>query len=194
MDAAAVRIETDRLILRLPAPSEAERALGFYQQNFDHLDRWTSPWPDGHFTADYWVRQLARNRQDLEADRSCRMFAFDQGDDDGPAVGICNFSNFVRGRFQACHLGYAIAEDREGKGLMREAVEAAVAFAFAPEGLNLHRVMANFRTDNPRSGHLLERLGFVVEGTAKDYLYLDGAWRDHVLTALVNPKPVAPRL
>jgi len=40
---------------------------------------------------------------------------------------------------------------------------------------------------NARSGRLLERLGFVNEGLAKDYLFIDGAWRDHVLTARLNP-------
>jgi hypothetical protein len=34
---------------------------------------------------------------------------------------------------------------------------------------------------------LLERLGFASEGLAKDYLFIDGAWRDHVLTARLNP-------
>ena len=34
---------------------------------------------------------------------------------------------------------------------------------------------------------LLRRLGFVVEGYARDYLFLNGQWRDHVMTSLTNP-------
>jgi ribosomal-protein-alanine N-acetyltransferase len=30
-------------------------------------------------------------------------------------VGVCNFSNIVRGVFQACHLGYAISLAHQGK-------------------------------------------------------------------------------
>ena len=41
---------------------------------------------------------------------------------------------------------------------------------------------------NERSGSLLRRLGFAVEGYARDLLYLRGAWRDHVMTALLNPR------
>ena len=47
--------------------------------------------------------------------------------------------------------------------------------------------MANYIPENERSGRLLARLGFTREGLAKDYLFIDGAWRDHVLTALANP-------
>ena len=52
----------------------------------------------------------------------------------------------------------------------------------------------NYRPENARSAAVLERLGFAREGFAKGYLYIDGAWRDHVLTALVRPEPsVVPR-
>lgn len=47
--------------------------------------------------------------------------------------------------------------------------------------------MANYVPTNERSGRLLRRLGFTVEGYARDYLFIDGAWRDHVLTSLTNP-------
>ena len=104
---------------------------------------------------------------------------------DGPILGTCNYTNIVRGPFQACHLGYQIARADEGHGLMSEALRATNAFAF--DVLRLHRIMANYRPENARSARLLERLGFVREGLAREYLFIDGAWRDHVLTALVHP-------
>ena len=39
---------------------------------------------------------------------------------------------------------------------------------------------------------MLERLGFRIEGLAPDYLYIDGAWRDHRITSLRNPRFVRP--
>jgi ribosomal-protein-alanine N-acetyltransferase len=52
--------------------------------------------------------------------------------------------------------------------------------------LNLHRVMANYLPENERSARLLARLGFCIEGQANAYLQIAGAWRDHILTSLVN--------
>ena len=35
--------------------------------------------------------------------------------------------------------------------------------------------------------HNLKKIGFTVEGYARDYLFLNGKWQDHVLTSLINP-------
>ena len=67
---------------------------------------------------------------------------------------------------------------------MCEALTAAIKYVF--EELNLHRIMANYMPANERSAKLLRRLGFTVEGYARDYLRLAGNWRDHILTALTN--------
>jgi ribosomal-protein-alanine N-acetyltransferase len=88
------------------------------------------------------------------------------------------------------HLGYSIDKEHEGKGLASEAVGAVVQFAF--DTLSLHRVMANYQPSNERSGKLLRRLGFVPEGYARDYLYINGAWQDHILTSLVNASLSSP--
>ncbi|MGH9831222.1 MAG: GNAT family N-acetyltransferase, partial [Blastocatellia bacterium] len=39
---------------------------------------------------------------------------------------------------------------------------------------------------NSRSGKLLRRLNFVVEGYARDYLCIAGKWEDHIMTSLTN--------
>jgi ribosomal-protein-alanine N-acetyltransferase len=68
---------------------------------------------------------------------------------------------------------------------MREALQATIEYVF--DVMRLHRVQANYVPENRRSAALLEHLGFVREGLARDYLFINGAWRDHVLTARLNP-------
>ncbi|WP_338941435.1 GNAT family N-acetyltransferase [Paraburkholderia sp. 22B1P] len=102
-------------------------------------------------------------------------------------VGDCNFTNIVRGPFQACHLGFSLAKRFEGQGLMREALTSAITYIF--DEIGLHRIMANIRPENVRSARLLERLGFEREGLARSYLKINGVWADHVLTSLINQIP-----
>ena len=68
---------------------------------------------------------------------------------------------------------------------MFEALRAALDDLFSTRGL--HRVQAAFVPENERSASLLERLGFERIGVARKYLFINGAWRDHMLAALTNP-------
>jgi len=183
-------LETKRLVLTIPPPSAAPRLLGFAIENDAHLARWEPPHPDGFFTESFWRRRLDRSREELARGESLRFTIADRNDPDGPILGHCNFNQIVRGAFQACYLGYSVDHRWQGKGIMFEALERATAFIFGP--MRLHRIMANYIPTKERSGRLLRRLGFQVEGYARDYLFIHDAWRDHVLTSLTNPNPTAP--
>ena len=186
MTGALPEIETERLAVRLARPGMEVAMARFLEDNFEgHLDRWSPPCAPSFFTVSFWRERLAIAVEEYHAGRSARFVLQDKGPADGPILGTCNYTNVVRGPFQACHLGYQIARTHQGRGLMTEALRATNAFAFAE--LRLHRIMANYRPENERSARVLERLGFRREGMARDYLFIDGAWRDHVLTALVHP-------
>jgi ribosomal-protein-alanine N-acetyltransferase len=179
-------LSTERLTVRLARPGMQAGMVRFLQDNFSgHLARWSPPPAQAFFTEAFWAERLALCEEELQADRSARFVLQEKGPEHGAIIGTCNYTNIVRGAFHACHLGYQIARTHEGKGLMAEALRATNGFMF--DVMRLHRIMANYRPDNARSGKLLDRLGFVREGIARDYLFIDGAWCDHVLTSLVNP-------
>jgi ribosomal-protein-alanine N-acetyltransferase len=182
------RIETDRHVLTIPPADAAPRLLAYAVDNEQHLARWEPPHPEGFFTESYWRRRLEKNREEHDADASLRLCIFRRGDEQGPVLGHANYSNFVRSAFLACTLGYSVDRRAEGKGVMREALAAANAYVFGE--LGMHRIMANYMPINERSGRLLRSLGFVVEGYARDYLFIGDGWRDHVLTSLVAPPRV----
>lgn len=176
---------TDRLILRLAEPEEAPLVLAYYRDNRDHLAPFQFNHPEEFFTLDYWTAQLAANLLAFQEDRSVNLFLFLRGTTRPTIVGSVNFSLIVRRASHFCYLGYSIAENEEGKGLMTEALKAAVSYAF--DELNLHRIMANYMPSNHRSARVLRGLGFTIEGFARDYLFLNGQWQDHVMTSLTNP-------
>ena len=111
-------------------------------------------------------------------------------DDGGKMVAECNFTNIVRGPFQACTLGFSVAAACAGQGIMTGVVRQATETVFAEYGL--HRIMANYMPRNAASARVLEKCGFVRESFAKQYLRIAGRWEDHVLTALVNPVAFEP--
>jgi ribosomal-protein-alanine N-acetyltransferase len=185
------RLETERLVLTILEPSSAARLVAYAVDNKAHLDPWEPPRPEGFYTEGYWRRRLEQNLDEHARDQSLRLTILRKSDLGGPILGHANLSNFVRGAFQACHLGYSIDRRVEGRGIMHEALVALTLHAFGP--LELDRVMANYVPTNERSGRLLRRLGFTVEGYARDYLFIGGAWRDHVLTSCTNAAPAEPR-
>jgi len=181
-----LRIETERLVLGLPPAAAAPRLVAYFQRNQSHLAPWEPRRTAEFFTETWWARQLEQNQREFAEARSMRLVLSPREDEHGgPVVGVANFTSIVRGPFQASLLGYSLDAEHEGRGLMFEALRGAIDYAFG--SLQLHRVMANYQPQNERSADLLARLGFEKEGFARDYLYLDGAWRDHVLTALTNP-------
>jgi [ribosomal protein S5]-alanine N-acetyltransferase len=176
---------TERLLITIAPPEAAPRMVEYLQENAEHFAPWDPPPPEGLYSLDYWRDQLAKAATEFHEGRSLRLTLFHRDGFDAEILGTCSFSQIFRGVFQACYLGYKIGERHEGKGLMQEALQEAIGYVF--NELCLHRVMANYMPNNVRSGHLLSRLGFRVEGTAKDYLFINGAWRDHVLTSFTNP-------
>ena len=187
---AAPVIETERLYLTIPPPESAARMATYAVENEAHLGKWEPPRPDGYFTEGYWYRRLERNLDEHTHDLSLRLAIFRRSDLDGPVCGHVNFNQIQRGGFQACTLGYSLDHRCEGRGMMTEALGAAIPYVFSE--LKLHRVQANYIPINERSAHVLRRLGFVFEGYARDYLFIGGAWRDHILTALTNPRAPLP--
>ena len=183
--AATPHLETKRLVLWMPDPSEAALVLDYFERNRAHLGPWSPRRPPDHSSVEHWEERLASDLRDFEEGRSLRLFLRLRDDASRRVIGSCGLSHIVRGAFHACFLGYSIDADREGTGLMSEAVGAVVAHGFRE--LGLHRIQANCVPENERSRRLLERLGFVTEGLARDYLQIDGAWRDHVLTSITTP-------
>ena len=183
LDGEAVRVS-------LVTAADAPALLDFHDRNRDHLKPWMPPLPKGFYSLAYWRRWAAAAGDMFQRDRSVRMAIRPVDNADGPILGQVNLNNIVRGAFHAAHLGYHLDQDAEGHGLMQDALSVVIAYAFGP--LRLHRLMAGYVVGNARSARVLARLNFRVEGIAKGYLYIDGAWRDHVLTALTDPSDQPP--
>lgn len=81
-------------------------------------------------------------------------------------------------------LGYSLARAHWGTGLATEACRVALAFAF--ETLELRRLEADCDPRNGPSLALLERLGFVREGLARERWQVAGEIQDSVMFGLLR--------
>ena len=179
------RFETERLRIAIACPEMGGAMARFFAANWEgHLDRWSPPAAPRLFDAQFWEERLAYAAEEWRSGTAARFVLQPLAADADEVVGTCNYTSVVRGPFQACFLGYQVAKANEGRGFMSEALSLLNPYVFRE--MRLHRIMANYIPENARSAQLLERQGFVREGLARDYLYIDGAWRDHVLTALTN--------
>jgi [ribosomal protein S5]-alanine N-acetyltransferase len=106
----------------------------------------------------------------------------------GPPVmaGQLSVSSIIRGSALSASVGYWIDRARAGQGIVPTAVALATDYCFTE--LGLHRMEVNIRPENAASLRVVEKLGFRYEGLRRDYLHIDGAWRDHRSYALTAPE------
>lgn len=103
---------------------------------------------------------------------------------EGRLVGQVTAGNVVGGSFNSAYLGYWIDRRYAGRGIGTIAVALVTDHCFG--AARLHRVEANVRPENAASRRLLEKLEFREEGLHRNYLLIDGAYRDHLSYAVTT--------
>ncbi|WP_375609423.1 MULTISPECIES: ribosomal protein S5-alanine N-acetyltransferase [unclassified Bartonella] len=175
-------IKTKRTISTLIGLKDAAELSSYSLRNAIHLHPWEPIRSDDYYTLTAWKTRA--NAYSCESAQGQAYRYAVRLKNENTIIGIVNFTNVVRGVFQACHLGFSLDEKQQGKGLMFESLSALIRHIF--HVYYLHRIMANYMPENTRSETLLKRLGFAKEGYAKDYLMISGKWRDHILTSRIN--------
>lgn len=165
-------------------PQEAHLMLTFRMENKDHLMQWEPKRPPEFYTLPFWQAQFRAAIREFRRGTSMCLVILNR--DELEVLGVCNYTNIIRGTFEAVHLGYALGQNHQGKGIMFEAINYSKSYIF--DELKLHRIIANYLPRNERSGALLKKLGFEIEGEAKKLLKINGVWEDHVMTSLINPQ------
>jgi ribosomal-protein-alanine N-acetyltransferase len=175
-------IRTQRLVVRPQQLRHAQALLDYFVRNQTYLQPWEPTRTAAFYTQAHQLAEIARAVDDCERGTGIRFLAFEPGDD--RIVASINLSNIRRGVIHCAIVGYAVDASCAGRGYATELVRAIVRYAF--EELGLHRLEASYQPENRASGRVLHKNGFVLEGYARDYLLLDGAWRDGVLVSLTN--------
>ena len=83
----------------------------------------------------------------------------------GAPLGGIGMNNYQKAHNRA-EIGYWLLPEHWGKGIISEALEAMVPYLFGE--WRLHRIEAVVEAGNSNSSRVLERAGFVYEGTLRD--------------------------
>ena len=176
------RLDGEGVYLRAPELKDFQDWADVRGASRDFLTPWEPTWAQDELSRGSFRYKLRRYAEDARDDKAHALFVF--RDEDDALVGGVTLSNIRRGVAHACSLGYWAGAMHAGKGYTTAAVRAVVRFAF--EDVGLHRVEAACQPDNAASRRVLEKAGFAHEGVARAYLKINGAWRDHLLFAIVN--------
>ena len=177
-----VRIETERMTLRLPQHADWKPWSQLRADSQAFLTPWEPIW-----SADHLSRRAFTNRVYWAARAEAQGTALPLmliRREDQMLLGAVTLDNIRRGPSQAGTLGYWIGEPFQRRGYMREAILAVVHPAFT--AMDLSRIEAACLPENTASRGVLEKCGFKYEGVAQSYLQIAGRWRNHVLYAALR--------
>ena len=174
-----VRIETERVTLRLPQHSDFRVWIALRESSRGFLTPWEPNWSTDHLTRKAFTSRVYWAQRSVAEGTAVPLFLIRRKD--GALLGAITLDNIRRGPAQAGTLGYWIGEPFARQGYMREAIEGVVHHGF--KELDLSRVEAACLPENTASRRVLEKSGFKYEGVAQSYLQIDGRWRNHVLYA-----------
>ncbi len=173
-------LTTERLRLEPLAYAHVDALRAYHVRNREHLKPYEPVREE--YTRESVADDIAQ-AEGFAADERAFTFAVFERDGD-EIVALVHLLHVFRGVRYDATLAYSVDYRRQGNGFATEAARAVVRFAF--DELNLHRLETGYYPHNTGSGRVLRKLGFTVEGYARDYLFIDGAWRDTIRVALIN--------
>ena len=155
MDTSIVypRFETERLLIRELVQSDSAALYRHFSD--ENVTRFMDIDPlDSEAEAVNIINWHAK-------DSGCRWGLF--GLASGQLVGTCGYHCWEQGEFSKAEIGYDLAKNYWGKGLMQEAIRPILDFGFDSMGLSM--VEAEVERENARSIILLKKLGFTLDLT-----------------------------
>jgi ribosomal-protein-serine acetyltransferase len=173
MEPLAIR---DGAVLRPYREEDAAELTAVVASNREHLAP-RLPWAATYGYQDS-LDYIAKSRAQLEAGDGFEG-AIVVG---GEIVGGAGFHAIDRLN-HSTSIGYWLAADAQGSGLMTATVRALLDHAFGP--WELHRAVIEAVVDNTRSRAIPERLGFTEEGVARDAKRIRGRYEDAAIYAML---------
>ena len=176
--------------LRAPSFDDYSAWAALREESRRHLTAWEPDWSDEDVTAKAFRMRVKAYRREMRRGNALPLFIVRHSDN--ALIGGVTLTNIRLGASRSASIGYWVGAAFVRQGYARAAIAAMLRHAFGT--MELNRIEAACQPENIASRTLLERLGFQNEGVARDYLFINGAWRDHLLYALTAADFESPTL
>ncbi|OAP40819.1 GCN5 family acetyltransferase [Sinorhizobium glycinis] len=185
----SVEIANKDYILRLPRYADYRQWYQLRSESRAFLEPWEPTWRTDEMTEGAFRSRVIRNEQEYASGQAVPLFLFRRSDE--TLLGGLTIGHIRRGAAQNCMIGYWMGQKFAGRGHMHEGLRLTIPYIFST--LELHRIEAACIPENTRSIRLLEKAGFEREGYLRQYLKINGQWRDHLMFSLLSADAVPNR-
>jgi [ribosomal protein S5]-alanine N-acetyltransferase len=177
MSLSTPTLKTDRLRLR-PFNSTDADALFALHSSAHVLRYWDAPpWSEAA-RAEHFIEACGRLAEEGSGVRLAVDRVFDEA-----FIGWCGLTRW-NPDYRSASMGYCFDDAAWGHGYATESGGALLQWAF--ETLDLNRVQAETDPRNAASAHVLEKLGFVREGTLRENCVVNGEVSDSWVYGLIR--------
>lgn len=152
-------------------------------RNREHFEYWmpVKPLPE-QYTLEGQRERIFRHQELMKKDAYYAYGVYLTENDQ--LIGDVSAMFIQREPAETCMIGYQLDEAYGGKGFMAQAVGLFVDHLFDVH--QFHRIRAEVMPGNIGSIRVLEKVGFRKEGIAKQNLFINDAWEDFILFALLK--------
>lgn len=178
-----ITYSTERLLLNVLHPNDADKVLLFYENNKEHFEIWEPERDLNFYTLPYQRLSLSIEYNLMQQSKLLRYWIFLK-DEPQTIIGSVNFYNIIKGSYYTCQLGYKLDHRYLGHGYAMESIQTALELLLTD--YKIHRIEANIMPSNTRSIRLIQKLQFVYEGLAKESININHTWEDHIRYAFIN--------
>ncbi|MDA3779239.1 MAG: GNAT family protein [Bacteroidales bacterium] len=156
-------LEGDNIILKRHEISFAQKMFEYVCKDKERLSRFL-PWPPHIKTVDDEIKFIEESNETWDRYASAGYGIFRKKDKEYLGnIGAFNFN----WNHERCEIGYWILGDFEGKGYMREAVQALEDELFL---IGFNRIVIMCDKENQRSKKIPSSLGYTFEGSLRDLM------------------------
>ncbi len=142
-----------------------------------YANNWNvAKWLTNGFPHPYTIEDGKAYLSMIANDNPIKVFAIEV---DGEAVGSIGIFPQSDIHEKSAEMGYWLAEEFWGQGIMTKAIQEIVAYGFST--FDIVRIFARPFSTNLQSQRVLEKAGFVFEARLKNALFKNGEFMDELI-------------